>query len=87
MKVRRLGPGDEDVVRSLATQGAPARVSELLADERTVLLAAFDREAVIGFLLAYQLTNESNGPAMALYDRLGGQRPNQDDVLWDFVFE
>ena len=33
MKVRRLGPGDEDVVRSLATQGAPARVSELLADD------------------------------------------------------
>jgi aminoglycoside 3-N-acetyltransferase I len=136
VKVRRLGPGDEGVVRSLGTQGGPARASELLADDRTLFLGAFQGEAVVGFLLGYELirrhseashlfvyelgvdpqhrrrgvatalmdevasvarrrgirsafllTNESNGPAMALYDRLGGRRLNQDDVLWDFVFE
>jgi aminoglycoside 3-N-acetyltransferase I len=136
VKVRRLGPGNEAVVHGLATEGEPARAAELLADERTFFLVAFEREEPIGLVVAYELirrhrepsqlfvyelgvepehrrrgvatalmaelarlarergirsgfvlTNESNSAAMALYERLGGRRPNPDDVLWDFVFD
>jgi ribosomal protein S18 acetylase RimI-like enzyme len=51
--VRRLGPGDEAIVRRLAEDTAPQ--AELLADERTIFLVAFDGENPIGFLLAYEL--------------------------------
>jgi ribosomal protein S18 acetylase RimI-like enzyme len=51
--VRRLGPGDEAVVRRLAEDAAPQ--SDLLAEERTIFLAAFDGHDPIGFLLAYEL--------------------------------
>ena len=30
------------------------------------------------------LTNASNEPAMGLYERAGGRRPNGDDVMWEF---
>lgn len=33
----------------------------------------------------FVLTNSSNEAAMALYRRAGGERPNPDDVLFDFV--
>jgi hypothetical protein len=57
VNVRRLGPGDERVVERLAEQALPARVSELLADERTIFLVAFEdeQEEPIGFVLAYEL--------------------------------
>jgi aminoglycoside 3-N-acetyltransferase I len=135
--VRRLGPGDGQVVERLAEQAPPARPSELLADGRTILLAAFEGEEPepVGFVLAYELlrrhgdpsqlfvyevgvapdarrrgvatelmrelgriarargihhgfvlTNESNEAAMELYRSLGGERPNRDDVLWDFDY-
>jgi ribosomal protein S18 acetylase RimI-like enzyme len=136
--VRRLGPGDERVVEQLAEQAPPARAAELLADERTIFLAAFDGEEPdpVGFVLAYELlrrhgepsrlfvyevgvagearrrgvasellreleriarargirhgfvlTNEANEAAMELYRSLGGERPNADDVLWDFEYD
>ena len=39
MEIRRLGPGDEDIVRVLATREPH---TELLQDERTIFLVAFD---------------------------------------------
>jgi ribosomal protein S18 acetylase RimI-like enzyme len=133
--VRRLGPGDEELVARLAEQGPPKRAAELLADDRTVFLVAFDESEPIGFVLAYELlrrhgdpsrffvyevgvvpearrrrvatellrelariarargihrgfvlTNEANEAAMELYRSLGGERPNGDDVLWDFEY-
>jgi ribosomal protein S18 acetylase RimI-like enzyme len=131
--VRRLGPGDEAVVRRLAEDVEPQ--SDLLAEERTIFLVAFDGHDPIGFLLAYELsrrrgersqlfvyevgvgegrrrqgvatalfrelariarargirrgfvlTNEANEAAMELYRSLGGERPNTDDVLFDFEY-
>jgi ribosomal protein S18 acetylase RimI-like enzyme len=133
--IRRLGPGDEHVVERLAEQAPPERASELLADDRTVFLVAFEESEPIGFVLAYELlrrhgepsrlfvyevgvepearrrgvatellrelqriarargirhgfvlTNESNEAAMELYRSLGGERPNPDDVLFDFEY-
>jgi len=133
--VRRLGPGDDHLVEQLAEQAPPARAAELLADERTIFLVAFEESEPIGFVLAYELlrrhgepsrlfvyevgveprarrrgvatellrelrrianacgitsgfvlTNESNEAAMELYRSLGGDRPNTDDVLFDFEY-
>jgi aminoglycoside 3-N-acetyltransferase I len=133
--IRRLGLGDEHVVERLAEQAPPERASELLADDRTVFLVAFEESEPIGFVLAYELlrrhgepsrlfvyevgvepearrrgvatellrelrriarargirhgfvlTNESNEAAMELYRSLGGERPNPDDVLFDFEY-
>jgi ribosomal protein S18 acetylase RimI-like enzyme len=138
VNIRRLVPGEEQVVERLAEQAPPARASELLADERTIFLAAFEdgRDEPIGFVLAYELlrrhgdpsqlfvyevgvapearrrgvatellrelrriarargirrgfvlTNEANEAAMELYRSLEGERPNADDVLWDFDYD
>jgi ribosomal protein S18 acetylase RimI-like enzyme len=55
--VRKLGPGDEQVVERLAEQAPPARPFELLADERTIFLAAFEdgQDEPVGFVLAHEL--------------------------------
>ena len=50
--IRRLRAGDEEVVRRLATRSPR---SELLADDATIFLAAFDGADSIGFTLAYEL--------------------------------
>jgi ribosomal protein S18 acetylase RimI-like enzyme len=50
--IRRLGPGDEDVVRRLAEHEPRA---ELLSDPRTVFVAAFDGDEPIGFAFGYEL--------------------------------
>ncbi len=130
MEIRRLRPGDEAVVRELAEREPQTRV---LADERTIFLAAFEAGEAVGFVLAHELlrrhgdpaqlfvyelgvdenwrrqgigtalwralgqlarergltggfllTNESNEPAMRLYESLGATRPENDDVLWTF---
>jgi ribosomal protein S18 acetylase RimI-like enzyme len=52
VNVCRLGPGDEAVVAALATRKTQ---TELLADDRTLFLAAFDGEESVGFVLAYEL--------------------------------
>jgi ribosomal protein S18 acetylase RimI-like enzyme len=59
--VRRLGPGDEDVVRRLA-EGPPQ--SALLADDRTVFVAAFDGEEPVGFAFGYSLPRRHGNPAI-----------------------
>jgi ribosomal protein S18 acetylase RimI-like enzyme len=50
--IRRLRPGDEDVVRALA-EHVPQ--TALLADDRTIFLAAFDGERPVGFAFGYVL--------------------------------
>lgn len=63
MEIRRLGPGDEDVVRKLATR--PPHF-ELLEDERTIFLAAFEDGEPIGFALAHHLPRRHDPPAKLL---------------------
>jgi ribosomal protein S18 acetylase RimI-like enzyme len=50
--IRRLGPGDEDVIRRLADDEPR---TELLSDPRTVFVAAFDGDDPIGFAFGYEL--------------------------------
>ena len=69
MIVRRLGPGDEAVVKRLA-EDAPPQV-ELLADERTIFLAAFDRDDPIAFLLAYELLRRRGDPSQLFVYEVG----------------
>jgi ribosomal protein S18 acetylase RimI-like enzyme len=66
VRIRRLGAGDAALVRSLATQGEPERVVDLLADERTIFLVAFADEEPVGFLLAYELIRR-HGDASQLF--------------------
>jgi ribosomal protein S18 acetylase RimI-like enzyme len=59
--VRRLGPGDEDVVRALAEE--EPRVG-LLSDEATIFLAAFQGDEPIGFVFGYELPRRHGTPSM-----------------------
>ena len=52
MNIRLLGRGDEAVVARLATREPR---SALLHDPRTIFLVAFDEDALVGFVLAYEL--------------------------------
>ncbi len=49
--LRRLRPGDESVVDALARRARPRRVTELLADQRTLFVVAFEGSRPIGFVL------------------------------------
>jgi ribosomal protein S18 acetylase RimI-like enzyme len=53
--IRLLAPGDEGVVRKLAAYDGSGDPEGLLADPRTLLLAAFDGESPVGFVLAHEL--------------------------------
>lgn len=55
ISVRLLEPGDERVVRELATHDGPGDPEALLADPRTFLLVAFDGERPVGLVLAHEL--------------------------------
>jgi ribosomal protein S18 acetylase RimI-like enzyme len=59
--VRRLGPGDEDVVRKLAEREPQVG---LLADEATILLAAFQGKLPIGFVFGYELPRRHGAPSV-----------------------
>jgi len=59
--VRRLGPGDEDVVRKLAEREPQVG---LLADEATIFLAAFDGTEPIGFVFGYELPRRHGAPSI-----------------------
>jgi aminoglycoside 3-N-acetyltransferase I len=53
--IRLLAPGDEGVVRELATYDGPRDPEALLADPLTLMLVAFDGERPVGFVLAHEL--------------------------------
>jgi len=53
--IRLLAPGDERVVRELATYDGPGDPEALLADPRSLMLVAFDGERPVGFVLAHEL--------------------------------
>ena len=57
--IRRLGPGDEDVIRTLA-EDTPQ--TALLADERTTFVTAFDGETPVGFAFGYELPRRHGRP-------------------------
>jgi ribosomal protein S18 acetylase RimI-like enzyme len=60
--IRRLGPADADVVRYLATTEPQ---TELLADDRTIFLAAFQSGAdPVGFLFGYELPRRHGGASI-----------------------
>jgi ribosomal protein S18 acetylase RimI-like enzyme len=61
--IRRLEPGDEGVVRELATFGGPGDPEALLADPRTLMLVAFDGEQPVGFVLAHELPRRHGDPS------------------------
>ncbi len=62
--IRLLGAGDEGVVRELATYDGRADPAALLGDPRTLVLAAFDGERPVGFVLAYELLRRHGDRAM-----------------------
>lgn len=64
-EIRRLGLGDEDVVRALATRPVPPEL-ELLDDERTIFLVAFDEGEPVGFVLAHELPRRHDPPKKLL---------------------
>ena len=53
---------------------------------KALLRAAEDLAREHGMREGFVLTNQSNAAAMALYGSVGGIRPNEDDVLWDFEY-
>jgi aminoglycoside 3-N-acetyltransferase I len=59
--VRRLGPGDEDVVRKLAEREPQVG---LLADAATIFLAAFQADQPIGFVFGYELPRRHGAPSI-----------------------
>ena len=59
--IRRLGPGDEQVIRVLADDEPQ---TALLDDERTTFVAAFDGETPIGFAYGYILPRRHGRPTM-----------------------
>ena len=58
-----LAPGDEGVVRELATQDGPGDPETLLADPGTLLLVAFEGERPVGFVLAHAFPRRHGDPA------------------------
>jgi aminoglycoside 3-N-acetyltransferase I len=59
--IRRLGPGDEDVVRRLAD--GEARTA-LLEDGATIFLAAFRDDEPVGFVFGYELARRHGAPSI-----------------------
>jgi aminoglycoside 3-N-acetyltransferase I len=55
ISIRLLAPGEEEVVRALATYDGTGDPEALLADRRTLMLVAFDGERPVGFVLAHEL--------------------------------
>jgi len=68
MEIRRLRPGDEAVVRALAEREPQ---TGLLADERTIFLAAFEAGETVGFVLAHELLRRHGEPAQLFVYELG----------------
>jgi ribosomal protein S18 acetylase RimI-like enzyme len=63
VNIRRLRPGDERVVEALATRTPQ---TDVLHDQRTFLLVAFDGEQPVGFVLAHELPRRHGDPTQLL---------------------
>lgn len=59
--MRRLRSGDEDVVRVLAEREPQ---TALLADDRTIFLAAFQGDEPVGFVFGYELPRRHGEPSI-----------------------
>jgi aminoglycoside 3-N-acetyltransferase I len=64
IEIRRLGPGDGDVVTALADYPGLQERIEFLNDDRTFLFAAFEGDAPVGFVLAYELLRRHGDRSM-----------------------
>jgi GNAT superfamily N-acetyltransferase len=73
IEIRRLGPGDEAVVERLAEQDPPR--TALLADDRTVFVAAFAAGEPIGFAFGYELLRRHGRATMFFVYELGVDEP------------
>jgi aminoglycoside 3-N-acetyltransferase I len=60
--IRRLGPGDEDVLRALAEVDEPQ--TALLDDAATAFVAAFAGDEPIGFAFGYELPRRRGRPTI-----------------------
>jgi ribosomal protein S18 acetylase RimI-like enzyme len=70
--IRRLGPGDEDVVRRLAEREPQ---TALLQDDRTLFYAAFAGDEPIGFAFGYLLPRRHGDPEILFVYELGVDVP------------
>ena len=61
--IRVLAPGDEGVLRELATSDGRGDPESLLADPRALLLVAFHGGRPVGFVLAHELPRRHGDPA------------------------
>jgi ribosomal protein S18 acetylase RimI-like enzyme len=59
--IRRLGPGDEEIVRKLADGEAQ---TALLEDDATIFLAAFRDAEPVGFVFGYVLPRRHGAPSI-----------------------
>jgi aminoglycoside 3-N-acetyltransferase I len=64
IEIRRLRARDDGAVTALATYPGAGERPALLEDARTLLLAAFDGEKPVGFVLAYDLPRRHGDPSM-----------------------
>jgi GNAT superfamily N-acetyltransferase len=64
--IRLLAPGDEAVILELATYEGAGDPEALLADPRTLMLVAFDRDRPVGFVLAHELARRHGDRAKLL---------------------
>jgi aminoglycoside 3-N-acetyltransferase I len=71
LTIRRLGPGDEEIVIELGAETplTRAQAAELLSDGRTVYLVAFDDREPIGHVFAHELRRRHGEPSqLFVYD-------------------
>jgi GNAT superfamily N-acetyltransferase len=71
LTIRRLGPGDEEIVVQLGGERplTHAQAADLVADERTLYLVAFDRQEPVGYVFAHQLPRRHGDPSqLFVYD-------------------
>lgn len=71
MVVRRVGAGDEGIVRDVLSRfkgHAHSEPEEFLADPRTLLFVALDDDRCVGWLYGYELIRPEGGMTMLIYE-------------------